>query len=361
MLFGFFIAGLLHVFLKKEQVYAFLGKGKVKSVFLSSLIGIPLPLCSCSVVPAAAGIKKQGANQGATVAFLISTPETGVDSISITYALMDPLMTIMRPISALFTGFFAGLAENLLPHKKERPVSQTIAPIITPITTLITTPTIAPSFEQSISAETSCVHCCVENQDDVDQKTNHSSFIQRFVMGLKYAYIELPKDIGKWFIIGILLSGMILYFVPENFMNMYIGNRFVEMLIMMLSGIPMYVCATASTPIAAALIAKGMDPGAALVFLLVGPATNIASLTMIAGLLGKRSLIIYLGSIIIFSFIFGILTSEMYDFLSIQAVAYQGHESHLGNQGLALIASIILMSIFIYGIISSQLKKGVKK
>ncbi|MBF0450963.1 MAG: SO_0444 family Cu/Zn efflux transporter [Candidatus Magnetomorum sp.] len=333
MLFGFFIAGLLHAFLKQEHVYHFLGKGKIKSVILSSLIGVPLPLCSCSVVPAAAGIKKQGANQGATLAFLISTPETGMDSISITYALIDPLMTIIRPISALCTGIVAGLTENFWPQKKN---SLKLEPV---------------------SQMPSCSQCCQKNDISLekDEQPPKLSIVQRLITGLKYAYIELPRDIGKWFIIGIILSGLILYFVPENFIDVYVGNRYIEMLVMMFAGIPMYVCATASTPIAAALIAKGMDPGAALVFLLVGPATNIASLTMIAGLLGKRSLIIYLSAIIVCSFAFGWLTSEIYPLLSMQPVAYASHASHSGSLFLKMAASIVLLFLFGYTMITSWL------
>jgi len=337
MLFGFFVAGLLHAFLKQEQVYKLLGKGKTKSVLLSSLIGVPLPLCSCSVVPAAAGIKKQGANKGATLAFLISTPETGVDSISITYALMDPLMTIIRPISAVFTSLFAGLTENYWPSNKNA------------------------DHREQIQQQSSCSHCCQANKQSLTQQSTQHSFVKRLFIGLNYAYVELPRDIGKWFIIGVFLSGLILYFVPDNFVDSYVGNRFIEMIIMMLAGIPMYVCATASTPIAAALIAKGVDPGAALVFLLVGPATNIASVTMIAGLLGRRSIIIYLSAIIICSFGFGLLTSEIYQFLSLQPVAYASHASHSDNFGLKTIASAVLLFIFGYAFIRSRVNERAER
>jgi len=315
MLFGLLVAGLLHAFIKQEHVYRFLGKGKATSVFLASLIGVPLPLCSCSVIPAAAGLKRQGANKGATLAFLISTPETGVDSISITYALIDPLMTIMRPVSAVITSLFAGLTENYWPQRKES--------ILT----------------EAVQQESSCRHCC---QNKKDTATQQLSLSQRLLIGLKYAYIELPRDIGKWFIIGILLSGFILYIVPDNFMDIYVGNKYIEIIIMLLAGIPIYVCATASTPIAAALITKGMDPGAALVFFLVGPATNMASLTMIAGLLGKRSIIIYLSAIIVCSFGFGLITSKLYQWINIMPIANDLYHSHSGNMILNTGASVIL-------------------
>lgn len=112
MLFGFLIAGMLHVFFKTDKIRQYLGKGKVKPVFLSALLGIPIPLCSCGVVPVAAGLKKQGANNGAALSFMIATPESGVDSIAVSYAMLDPILTVIRPVAGFFTAVATGMAQN---------------------------------------------------------------------------------------------------------------------------------------------------------------------------------------------------------------------------------------------------------
>ncbi|MBW2193274.1 MAG: SO_0444 family Cu/Zn efflux transporter, partial [Deltaproteobacteria bacterium] len=265
MLFGFFFAGVLYVFIKPETIGRYLGKGKVRSVFLSALAGIPIPLCSCGVVPAAAGLKKQGANNGATLSFLISTPESGVDSIPLTYALMDPVITIIRPVAAFITAIVAGITENFFNRPDGAPDSPS------PVT---------------------CADddgCGCKNSTSDKSNPAKASMTAKILAGLKYAFVDLLGDIGKWFIVGILLAGMITYFIPDTVFESYLSNNFIAMLVMLAAGMPMYVCATSSTPIAAALVLKGLNPGAALVFLLAGPATNIASLSMVSGLLGRKS------------------------------------------------------------------------
>ena len=305
MLFGFFVAGILYVFVKPDKIARYLGKGKVRSVFLSALAGIPIPLCSCGVVPAAAGLKRQGANNGATLSFLISTPESGVDSIPITYALMDPIITLARPIAAFITAIFAGITENYFGKSSNA----------LPTTT-----------SSACSASGDCGCSETESDTPVPPKT---SMANRLVSGLEYAFVELLGDIGKWFLVGILLAGLITYFIPATLFETYLANDFTAMLVMLLIGLPMYVCATSSTPIAAALVLKGLNPGAALVFLLAGPATNIASLSMVSGLLGKRSLFIYLGSIVFCSLSLGLLTDMVYYGIGITASAKAGQAAEL--------------------------------
>ncbi|RPJ18625.1 MAG: permease, partial [Desulfobacteraceae bacterium] len=225
MLFGFFCAGLIYAYVKTEMIGKYLGKGKIRSVFLSALIGVPMPLCSCGVVPAAAGLKKQGANNGATLSFLISTPETGVDSIPLTYALMDPLMAVIRPVVAFISAVTAGLFENFTDKKisSEQPASQT-----------------------------QVTGFCSITPKSSRQKSNYITSSKIFA-GLKYAFIDLLGDIGKWFLAGIFIAGLISYYMPDNLIESYLGNNFLAMIVMLITGIPMYVCATSSTPIAAAL------------------------------------------------------------------------------------------------------------
>ncbi|MBW1725594.1 MAG: SO_0444 family Cu/Zn efflux transporter [Deltaproteobacteria bacterium] len=324
MLLGFFIAGILYVFIKPETIGRYLGGGKVRSVFLAALAGIPIPLCSCGVLPAAAGLKRQGADNGATLSFLISTPETGIDSIPLTFALMDPIIALIRPVAAFITAIVAGLSENFSTRWNNS----------------------SDNFSQiSCSDSIDCGGCnsTVVNPGKPMEKT----FTAKIVSGLKYAFVDLLGDIGKWFILGILMAGMITYMIPDALFESYLTNNLIAILVMLVAGIPMYVCATASTPIAAALVLKGLNPGAALVFLLAGPATNVASMSVVSGLLGKRSLMIYLGSIAICSIILGFFTDMLYYSMGISATAVAGQAAdiipHFIQMGSAVILGVLLL------------------
>jgi uncharacterized membrane protein YraQ (UPF0718 family) len=256
------------------------------------------------VLPAAVSLRKQGANNGATTAFLISTPESGVDSISITYALLDPIMTVARPLVAFVTATCAGIAENLFGHGRAT---------------------------QRLLPDLSCPvdNCC--NGQNCDPKTHkaHHTFAEKIKSGIGYAFTDLWEDIAKWFLFGLLLAGLITVLIPDDIFSRYLGSGLPAMLLMLAFGIPLYICATASTPIAAALILKGVSPGAALVFLLVGPATNVASLTVLTGILGKRATAIYLGSIAVAAVLFGLLLDQVYIGLGISARAMVGQASEV--------------------------------
>ncbi len=320
ILFGILVAGLLKMFLSPETVARHLGKGKYSSVFKAALFGIPIPLCSCGVLPAAASLKKQGASNGATTAFLISTPESGVDSISITYALLDPIMTIARPLSAFVTAITAGIAENLL-----RP----------------------PESDQAHDGLQPCQvdDCCDGSECDPVEHRNHHGWSERARAGLTYAFGELWGDLVGWFLIGMLLAGIITASVPEDLFTSYLGGGLTSMLIMLLVGIPLYICATASTPIAAALILKGVSPGAALVFLLVGPATNLASMTVLTGFLGKKATALYLGSIAVVSVLAGLSLDLVYGLLGINASAVVGQAGDIFPGWVQLTGAAVLIAL----------------
>lgn len=326
MLLGFFIAGILYVFIKPETIGRYLGGGNVRSVFLASLAGIPIPLCSCGVLPAAAGLKRQGADNGATLSFLISTPETGIDSIPLTFALMDPIIALIRPVAAFITAVVTGLAENFSArwNNSSDNFSQ---------------------FSCSDSRDCGCAATVVNPGEPMEK-----AFLSKMVSGLKYAFVDLLGDIGKWFIIGILLAGMITYLIPDALFESYLTNNFIAMLVMLIAGIPMYVCATASTPIAAALVLKGLNPGAALVFLLAGPATNVASMSVVSGLLGKRSLVIYLGSISICSIILGFFTDMLYNSMGISATAVAGQAGEIIPHFIQMGSAVILGALLLFGL-----------
>jgi len=249
-------------------------------------------------------LRKQGANNGATTAFLISTPESGVDSISITYALLDPIMTVARPLVAFVTATVAGIAENLFGNSRQN---------------------------QEIIPDLSCPvdNCCDGQNCDPETHGRHHTFFEKIRAGITYAFSDLWEDIAKWFLFGLLLAGFITVLIPDDIFSRYLGSGVSAMLLMLAIGIPLYICATASTPIAAALILKGVSPGAALVFLLVGPATNVASLTVVTGILGKRATAIYLGTIAVSAVFFGLVVDHIYASMGISAQAMVGQASEV--------------------------------
>ncbi|CAN2045281.1 Permease [Candidatus Magnetomoraceae bacterium gMMP-1] len=317
IIFGILISGLLKIFLNPSTVSKHLGTDRFSSVFKAAIFGIPIPLCSCGVLPAAAALKKQGANKGATTAFLISTPESGVDSIAITYALLDPIMTIARPAAAFLTAISAGIAQNLIHYENDED---------------------HPELNNCTAHK-----CCNGIKCQSDNHAHKDSFAEKLKQGLKFAVFELWDDLAVWFMIGLLLGGLITYLIPEEIMANYLGGGLASMLIMLAVGIPLYICATASTPIAAALILKGVSPGAVLVFLLVGPATNAASLTVLFGILGKRSTFIYLMTIALFSVICGLILDQIYTGFGLSARAAAGQAAQIIPFSFQLIGSLILL------------------
>ena len=269
ILLGFLFAGILYVWFPKKKVYKYLGKPNSASVINAALIGIPLPLCSCGVIPTGISFYNSGASKGSSVSFLISTPQTGVDSIMVTYSLLGLPMAIVKPFIALFTGFLGGFLTNKLDRNRRK--------------------------EEETRQNN------IDNNDQADRSLRGM---------LRYAFVEFLEDIAKWLVIGLLLAALIEVLVPESFFTAYLGNEYLEMLLIMVAAIPLYVCATGSVPIAAILMLKGLSPGAAIVFLMAGPATNAATMTVIGNVFGRRTLILYLASIVIGAYFFGTIVNE---------------------------------------------------
>jgi len=283
------------------------------------------------VLPAAASLKKQGANNGATTAFLISTPESGVDSMALTYALLDPIMTVARPAAAFATATVAGIAENLF-HSEEE-IGEVVPDLTCPVD-----------------------GCCDGQNCLPDDHKNHHTFTEKITAGLKYALNELWSDIASWFLVGLLLAGVITTLIPAEVLTRHLGGGISSMFIMLAVGIPLYICATASTPIAAALIISGVSPGAALVFLLTGPATNVTSLTMLLKVLGKRATVIYLFAIAIAAVIFGLTLDWLYLSLGISAQAVAGQAAEIIPGWAKMVGTVVLLALSIkpiYRVISS--------
>jgi uncharacterized membrane protein YraQ (UPF0718 family)/copper chaperone CopZ len=298
LLLGFLIAGILSVVISPASVEKNLGGKGLFPIVKASLFGIPLPLCSCGVIPVATSLYKHGANKSATTSFLISTPQTGVDSILITYSLLGPIFAIFRPIAALLAGIVGGLAVEIADNGSESNVK--------PSTQVI----------------------------DSDK-----SFFRRIY---EYGFISLPQDIGKPLILGIMVAAMIAMIVPEDFFASYFGNGFMGLIIMMFAGIPIYVCATASVPIALALMIKGLSPGAAFVFLMTGPATNAATISTVWKILGKQTAFIYLaavsGSSLVAGFFINLFSSEIDSHI-------HNHDHWMMPVWLQITSSVLLLAI----------------
>jgi len=266
LLFGFIVAGILHVLFPESIIRRHMGNNSISSVIKSTLFGIPLPLCSCGVVPVAASLKKSGASKGASISFLISTPQVGADSFLITYSLLGWIFGVFRIVASIITAMTAGILVNFLSKNDD------------------------PQPEASPSGN-----------------VYHDTIVTRLKTLLNYIEFELLGSIANSLVIGLIIAGIIAVAFPENFFVNYLNYPFASMILMLVVGIPMYVCAAASTPIAASLVMKGVSPGAALVFLLTGPATNAITISTVIKTLGKKAAIVYLLSISIISLLLGYL------------------------------------------------------
>ncbi|MCP4682282.1 MAG: hypothetical protein GY864_08100 [Desulfobacterales bacterium] len=266
LIFGFFVAGVLHIIFPESIIRRHLGRNSFGSVIKSTLFGIPLPLCSCGVVPVAASLKNSGASKGASISFLIATPQIGADSFLITYSLLGWVFGIFRILASLITAMVAGIMVNFI-SRNDGPHAGGLLPDYTPSET----------------------------------------FKDRFKSFFSYLEYELLGSIANTLVVGMLVAGLIAAIIPDGFFERYFDYPFLSMLVMLVVGIPMYVCAAASTPIAASLILKGLSPGAGLVFLLTGPATNAVTISTVVASLGKRAAVIYIASISIVGLILGYL------------------------------------------------------
>ncbi|HDP35561.1 MAG TPA: permease [Candidatus Hydrogenedentes bacterium] len=315
LLFGFLMAGVLSVAITPEWVERHLGGRGFGPVFKSSLFGIPLPLCSCGVIPVMASIRRHGAGRGATVGFLLSTPQTGVDSIFATYALLGPVLAVYRPLVALVTGVVGGLAAQVFDPDRS-------------------------GGETDASGVPACTASCCSDGP-------RRGLVAR---ALEYGFVTLSRDIAKPLFVGILIAGAMSVFIQENFLSAYLGGGLVAMLVMMAMGIPIYVCSTASIPIALGFMHMGASPGAALVFLISGPATNAAAISVVWQLLGRRTAIIYLVTAALGALLAGISLDALYNYLPPAMVPMAHHaEAHasgwVGNASAVALLIILLASL----------------
>lgn len=315
ILLGFFIAGLMHAFVPQRTFARHLAGTGWRSVVKAAAIGIPLPLCSCGVLPTAIAMRRNGASRASSTSFLIATPQTGIDSIAATWSLLGPAFAVIRPIAALVTAVFGGMAVGRSEGK-----------------------TVAPS-------------CCPLAEEE---RMEHKGFPDKLLDALRYGYIDLVGSIGGWLVAGLVIAALITVYVPTDFFAIMGSRPLLSMFAVLIVAVPMYVCATGSIPIALSLMFKGLSPGTALVLLMAGPAANFASFTLISREMGRRAAVIYLASIIIGAMGFGLaidylLPPDWFRIGNVQAMAGKTFEFSLFSTVCSALLTVLLVVAYIKG------------
>lgn len=322
LLLGLAVAGIIHAYITVDKIKSILGGNSIGAVFKAAILGIPLPLCSCGVIPAAVTIRKSGASNGATSSFLIATPESGVDSIAMTYAMMDIPMTIIRPIAAFVSAFVAGVLHFFFnDFELEEEVVEKKSP------------------------------CCAKTKAAKEAAANKVNPLAR---GFKFAFVDLINDIALWLSFGILLGAGIDLLVPTEWIQSLngLGGR----LILLGVGIPLYICASATTPIAASLMLKGLSPGLALIILLTGPATNLANILVLQNYIGKKGIAINIAAIAIVTLLFSFLVDFLYTYFAWPLnFNISGHDHGHGAAWWEIGAVVILSFLLIKGIFQKEI------
>ncbi|MDD5942424.1 SO_0444 family Cu/Zn efflux transporter [Fibrobacter sp.] len=297
LLLGFLLAGILHVWVPNHLYVPKISKPNFKSVLWSALFGIPLPICSCGVIPTSIALRKEGASKGASVSFLISTPATGVDSILATYSLLGGPFAILRPVAAFVTAMLGGLFTNVVTKNEPETGVAVVGEAHEP-----------HHEHEHCDCEGDHCSCSQEGHDEHSKK----SFVQKVRETLEYGFVNMIGDVSKWLIIGLLLGALIAAFVPDDFFLFLHEYPLLCMVVVLVLAMPMYTCATGSIPLALALVEKGITPGAALVLLMAGPATSIASILVVGKAFGKRTLAAYLTSIALGALFFGFVVDTFF-------------------------------------------------
>ena len=389
LLLGFLLAGLMHAFIPGRYYTRFLSKPTLGSVINAAIFGIPLPLCSCGVIPTAMSLRKEGASRGAVTSFLIATPQTGIDSIIATFSLMGVPFAVIRPIAALVTAVLGGWMVNTFVSLRDRRAHREMAE-----GTIVKTEETETCTCHCHCHENKAESCCPEGDSDdhhhhhhhSGEHHHHSSHHRhsshhhhsssaschchdrkipntiggKIVEALRYAFLDMMSDIGKWLVIGLVVAGLITIYVPDEVFTIFKDNTMASMILVLIISIPMYLCATGSIPIAVVLMLKGLTPGAALVLLMAGPACNMASILVIRKGLGFRTLVIYILSIVIGAVFFGCLIdwlqySGMIDFTSRVSQTMEIKEGGAGI--IKWTSTIVLTLLLLFNLIFKPLGK----
>ncbi len=329
ILVGLLFAGILKQLIPDDFISKHLGSGSISSVIKSTIFGIPLPVCSCSVIPLAQSLRKEGASKGSVQSFLISSPITGVDSILATYSFFGLFFTAFRVISSIIIAILVGIIQNLV-EKDD----------------------IKLSVKQNTEESSCSTGCCTDSCSTTITKKKFS-----IKAAFSYAYITLFKDMVKPIFIGLIFGALFTTLAPKEYTSLLFENQILTYFVIILFAMPLYICATASLPIAAALITEGMSPGAAFIFLTAGPATSAITMSVVYKTLGKTSLIIYLSVILLLSLIFGFLFDTIFSQVNIINFDLENEHSSIISQ----IASLIMLIMLAYYLIIPWLKRGSKK
>lgn len=341
LIMGLVLSGIVQSFINVDTIKKWLGRGDFRDVVVASAVGVPLPLCSCSVIPTAVTLRKSGASRAATSAFLISTPESGVDSILMTYALMDWPMTIIRPTAAFFSAFLAGILQLTINKETSAP---SFSPVETPR---------PMSDHQHSTAEKKSEDCCHGKATPVKL-----SIRAKLVSGLKYAFGDLINDLAFWLTLGIVVGALLDFLIPPDFFATLSGWQAKGLLILV--GIPLYICASATTPIAASLVAKGLSPGAALILLLVGPATNVSNILVLQKYIGKKATMINIFSIVIVALGFSFVVDFLYaNFFVINWTTTHNHQ-HSTGAWWEIVSVIIIVGLLAKGLWVEEIRPRLK-
>ncbi|RFA26821.1 hypothetical protein CAI21_16195 [Alkalilimnicola ehrlichii] len=320
LLAGLFAAGLIKALIPQSLLQRWVGGRGLLGIGRAAVIGAPLPLCSCGAIPTALTLHRGGAGRGPTTAFLIGTPSVGVDSIALTYALLGPFMVIARAGGAVVTAITTGV---MVAFSERRDTIQQA-------------PAAAP-------AGTCCASDCGDHSKPSAPATQ-TRLSSRLQEGMRYAFSDLLQDIGGWILAGLIIAGVIVSFVPPEAMANY-GSGILPMLLLAIIGIPLYICASAATPIAAGMLLAGVSPGTALVFLLAGPVTSMATLAVLRKELGTPALAYYLGGIFISTITLGLLTDQLASLLGVNVVSQVGAAHELLPAWLAWSSLFILIAL----------------
>ena len=382
LLLGLLIAGLMHELVPVDILKKHMGNASTKAIGKAAVIGAPLPLCSCGVIPAAIGLRRSGASKPATVSFLVATPETGVDSVSVSYALLGPVFAIVRPIAAITSAIYAGLMVKWFdtpdannqpqtdhaaateadtssaccsaqqpkskPEPEPEPASASsccstqtqVAPVTEPASCCSSAKKTEPA-----EAKASCCSTTAQQKSETIKADSQSLSVKAQAIW-QFSTVKLLNDLTLWLLIGLSLAAAIQTWVPHQFLTQW-GDGFIAMLIMAVIGIPMYICATASTPVAVGFLAAGLSPGAVLVFLLAGPATNISTKGMIAKEMGKRTLVLYVFSVVSISILLGYALNIAIQAFELSAWIPLGQGGHDHNDISAIYA---LCAMLLFGL-----------
>ncbi len=323
ILLGFLIAGFLHVFVKPSMMSRHLSGHGWKPVFKAAMLGIPLPLCSCGVLPTAVSLRRQGASKGASTSFLIATPQTGVDSIAATYSLLGLPFAIIRPVAALVGAMMGGLAVNKFDKSTEQ--------------------------VQTLAEESDC--CSVESSESLSMR-------QKLIESVRYGLVDMVASVGKWLVIGLIVAALITVLVPDNLFISLSKYPLLAMLVMVVVSVPMYICAPGSIPIALSLICKGLTPGVGFVLLMAGPAANFASVMILNKSMGRKSTFIYILSVVVTAMMFGLAIDYLLPrhwFMPDAAPAIAG--CHVSFGIFETLCSLLLAGLLIYSAFKSKSHK----